>query len=67
MHTMDRAKDSLLRSGAGAAWAVIEAQQRQALTRPAHTIEQRLGRGQRLSAQAAALRRSVRDGARRDA
>jgi hypothetical protein len=50
----------LLRPGAQAAWAAIEAEQRKALARPRETVEQRLIRGQRLSVQAARLRRSVR-------
>jgi len=50
----------LLRPGAGAAWATIEGEQREELTRPRDSIEQRLLRGQRLSVQAARLRRSVR-------
>lgn len=53
----------LLRPGAEAAWARIEAAHRQARQRPGagETVEERLIRGQRLSAQAARLRRSVRD------
>lgn len=58
---MTQAGNPLLRPGVNTAWASIEAEQRQALGRPGDTVEQRLMRGQRLSVQAARLRRSVRD------
>lgn len=51
----------LLRPGSEAEWARIEAEQRRSLARPQETVAERLMRGQRLSAQAATLRRSVRD------
>lgn len=54
----------LLQPGAEAAWRRIEAQQHRVPARDSETIEQRLIRGQRLSAQAARLRRAVRDGRR---
>lgn len=59
MQAMARAGNSLLRPGANAAWAGIEAEQREALAQPRDSVEERLMRGQRLSAQAARLRRSV--------
>jgi len=58
---MAQAGNPLLRPGASAEWARIDAEERQALARPLDTVERRLMRGQRLSAQAARLRRSVRD------
>lgn len=57
----DGRHNSLLQPGSEQAWARIEADERHAPARPADTVEQRLVRGQRLSAQAALLRRSVRD------
>jgi hypothetical protein len=50
----------LLRLGAEAEWARIEKQERRLPASRRESIEQRLMRGQRLSAQAARLRRSVR-------
>jgi hypothetical protein len=41
------------------AWAQLDAQQRQLLTPVGASIEEKLRRGQRLSAQAAALRRAI--------
>jgi hypothetical protein len=58
---MHPAANPLLRPGAQPAWAAIEAKQRKRLERPGETVEQRLIRGQCLSAQAARLRRSLRD------
>jgi hypothetical protein len=40
-------------------WAAIDAEQRQLLTSTSVSIEEKLRRGQRLSAQAAALRRAI--------
>jgi hypothetical protein len=41
------------------AWAQLDAQQRELLSPADASIEERLRRGQRLSAQAAALRRAI--------
>jgi hypothetical protein len=51
----------LLRPGSAAEWARVEAELKHPAERLDETIAERLVRGQRLSAQAAALRRSVRD------
>lgn len=56
----------LLAPGAEAAWARIDAAVRRGAIGGRDTIEQRLIRGQRLSAQAARLRRAVRHGSRPD-
>jgi hypothetical protein len=53
-------RNPLLQPGAETAWARIGAEERRARIGGRETIEQRLIRGQRLSAQAARLRRSVR-------
>lgn len=51
----------LLRPGSEARWAEIHAGDRASQGGLDQTVEQRLMRGQRLSAQAAALRRAVSD------
>jgi hypothetical protein len=51
----------LLQPGAGSRWASLNAEKRLLLARLGDSIEDRLTRGQRLSAQAAALRRAIRD------
>ena len=58
---MNASGNPLLRPGSEAEWARIDADQRRSPRRSGETIEQRLMRGQRLSAQAAALRRAVRE------
>jgi len=58
---MSQAANPLLRPGAEPAWARIEEEQQRGVRRPDETVEQRLLRGQRLSAQAAMLRRSLHD------
>ncbi len=60
---MAGAANPLLRLGATAAWARIEAEQRAALSRPQDTSNSGSRAGSALSAQAAMLRRSVRDDA----
>lgn len=58
----ERPGNPLLRPGSEAQWARIDADSRAAEARRGESIEQRLIRGQALSAQAAALRRAVADG-----
>ncbi len=54
------ARSTLLESGHEAEWAALNEEKRRALTPPPDTpISEMLGRGQRLSAQAAALLRAV--------
>jgi hypothetical protein len=47
-------------AGSEARWAMLNAEKRRVLARPGDSIEDRLVRGQRLSAQAATLRRAIR-------
>lgn len=57
---MGARKTPLLAAGNTAAWERIETEQRRLLAEsPAGTVEERLRRGQRLSAQAARLRRAI--------
>jgi hypothetical protein len=58
---MDGGPNPLLQPGAESRWASLNAEKRRLLARPGDSLEDRLLRGQRLSAQAAALRRAIRD------